>query len=97
MVEIITSKKEKIKRNEHENWLLLRHQVVIMPKGRFAKHSGSICYAPINIADNVDILPHGAKSNSLEVVKLRCKVWVFWGHGVMGILNLSNLNWFIKL
>ena len=53
---------------------MIRHQVVIMPKGRFAKLSGSICYVPINIADNVDILPHGAKSNSLEVVKLRYKL-----------------------
>ena len=45
-----------------------------MPRGRFAKLSGSICYVPIDVVDIVDILPHGADSNGLEVVKLTCKL-----------------------
>lgn len=47
---------------------------IIMVKGRFAKFSGSICYSPIDTADIVEILPSGADSNDLEVVKLRCKL-----------------------
>ena len=47
---------------------------IIMVKGRFAKFSGSICYTPIDTVDIVEILPSGADSNDLEVVKLRCKL-----------------------
>ena len=45
-----------------------------MPKGRFPKLKGSICNITIDLADITNVLPHGADSNSLAVVKLKRKL-----------------------
>ena len=45
-----------------------------MPKGQFPKLKGSICSIPVNTSDIINILPHGADSNSLVVVKLKSKL-----------------------
>ena len=50
-----------------------------MPKGKFPKIKGSICNVPIDTADIVNVLPHGADSNDLIVVKLKCKL-CYRGH-----------------
>ena len=45
-----------------------------MPKGRFPKLKGSICNITIDLADITNVLPHGADSKSLAVVKLKRKL-----------------------
>ena len=50
-----------------------------MPKGKFPKLKGSICNVPIDTADIVNVLPRGADSNGLVVVKLKCKL-CYRGH-----------------
>ena len=45
-----------------------------MPKGQFPKLKGSICSIPVNTSDIINVLPHGADSNSLVVVKLKSKL-----------------------
>ena len=49
---------------------ILFKKVIIMPKGKFPKLKGSICNVPIDTADMVNVLPRGADSNGLVVVKL---------------------------
>ena len=52
-----------------------------MAKGRFPKLKGSICNVPIHANENASILPHGADSNGLAIVKFlkklsfRCHVY----------------------
>ena len=50
-----------------------------MPKGKFPKMKGSICNVPIDTAETVNVLPHGADSNGLIVVKLKRKL-CYRGH-----------------
>ena len=45
-----------------------------MPKGRFQELEGIICNIPIDLADITNVLPHGADSNGLVVVKLKRKL-----------------------
>ena len=52
---------------------ILFKKVTIMPKGKFPKMKGSICNVPIDTTETVNILPHGADSNGLIVVKLKRK------------------------
>ena len=53
---------------------ILFKKVSIMPKGRFPKLKGSICNIPIDLADITNVLPYGADSNGLVVVKLKRKL-----------------------
>ena len=50
-----------------------------MPKGQFPKIKGSICNVPIDTADITNVLPRGADSNGLVMVKLKRKL-SFRGH-----------------
>ena len=50
-----------------------------MPKGEFPKLKGSICNVPSNTADIVNILPRGADSNGLVMLKLKGKL-CYRGH-----------------
>ena len=45
-----------------------------MPKGRFPKFKGSIFNVAIDTAEVVNVLPYGADSNGVVVVKLKRKV-----------------------
>ena len=45
-----------------------------MPKGSFPKLKGSICNIQVHTSDIIDLLPHGADSNGLVVVKLKQKL-----------------------
>ena len=45
-----------------------------MSKGQFPKLKGSICNTPVNTSDIINVLPHGADSNGLVVVKLKRKL-----------------------
>ena len=45
-----------------------------MPKGNFPKLKGSICNVPIDTVDISDVLPRGADSNGLVVIKLKRKL-----------------------
>ena len=73
---------------------------VIAPKGKFLKLKGSICNVPIDTADIVNVLPRGADSNGLVVVKLsyftevkhKLNVNVGYVTEVMLILNLYDTN-----
>ena len=58
---------------------ILFKKVTIMPKGKFPKMKGSICNVPIDTAETVNVLPHGADSNGLIVVKLKSKL-CYRGH-----------------
>ena len=49
-------------------------KISIMPKGRFPKLKGIICNIPIDLADITNVLPHGADSNGIAVVKLKVKL-----------------------
>ena len=53
---------------------ILFKKVSIMPKGRFPKLKGSICNIPIETAEVTNVLPRGADSNGLIVVKLKRKL-----------------------
>ena len=44
-----------------------------MPKGRFLKLKEIICNIPIKVANIANVLPRGANSNGLIVVKLKLK------------------------
>ena len=50
-----------------------------MSKGQFPKLKGSICNTPVNTADIINVLPHGADSNGLVVAKLKRKL-SYHGH-----------------
>ena len=58
---------------------ILFRKVAIMPKGRFLKLKGSIRNIPIHVNEITNILPHGANSNGLVIVKLKRKL-SFRGH-----------------
>ena len=53
---------------------ILFKKIAIMPKGQFPKLKGSICNIPVNASDIINVLPHGADSNGLVVVKLKQKL-----------------------
>ena len=58
---------------------LLFKKIVIMPKGQAPKLKGAICNVPLQ-ADNVcNILPRGADSNGIVMVKLKRKL-MYRGH-----------------
>ena len=42
-----------------------------MLKGQLPKLKGSICNIPVHTSDIIDVIPHGADSNGLIVVKLK--------------------------
>ena len=79
---------------------VLSKKVTIMLKGQFPKLKGSICNVPIDTADIVNVLPRGADSNGLVVVKLsyftevkhELNVNVGYVTEVMLILNLYDQN-----
>ena len=65
-------------------WVLISRRILfkkraIMPKGQFPKLKGSNCSIPVNTSDIINVLPHGADSNSLVVVKLKSKL-SYLGH-----------------
>ena len=53
---------------------ILFKKVSTMPKGKFAKVKGSICNIPIESDDITNVLPLGADSNGLLIVKLKRKL-----------------------
>ena len=53
---------------------MLLKKVSIMPKGKFPKLKGSICNIPIESDDITNVLPLGADSNGLLIVKLKRKL-----------------------
>ena len=53
---------------------ILFKKVTIMPKGNFPELKGSICNVPIDTVDISDLLPRGADSNDLVVIKLKRKL-----------------------
>ena len=53
---------------------ILFKKVSILPKGRFLKQQGSICNIPIESDHITNVLPRGADSNLLLVVKLKRKL-----------------------
>ena len=58
---------------------ILFKKVTVTPKGQFPKLKGPICNIPIYISDITNILPHGADSSGLIMVKLKRKLG-FRGH-----------------
>ena len=42
-----------------------------MLKRQLPKLKGSICNIPVHTSDIIDVIPHGADSNGLIVVKLK--------------------------
>ena len=50
-----------------------------MPKGQTPKIKGSICNVPIDTNDVTNILPRGADSNGIIMIKLKRKL-SFRGH-----------------
>ena len=52
---------------------------VTMPKGQSPKLKGSICNVSIDTRDITDVLPRGADSNGIVMVKLKRKL-MFHGH-----------------
>ena len=50
-----------------------------MPKGQTPKLKGSICNVPIDTNDVTNILPRGADSNGIIMIKLKRKL-SFRGH-----------------
>ena len=53
---------------------IVSNKVTIIPKGRFPKLKGSIYNLPIDTADIVDVISHGAESSDLKLIKLNCKL-----------------------
>ena len=49
-----------------------------MPKGRFLKLKGFICNITILVNEITNILPHGADSNGLAILKLKTKIELSW-------------------
>ena len=58
---------------------VLFKKVTIMPKGQFPKLEGAICNIPVDTSDITNVLPHGAESSGLIMVKLKRKL-SFQGH-----------------
>ena len=52
---------------------ILFKKVTIMPKAQFPKLKGAICSIPIDTSDITNVLPHGAHSSGLIMVKLKRK------------------------
>ena len=50
---------------------VLFNKIAIMLKGQLPKLKGSICNIPVHTSDIIDVIPHGADSNGLIVVKLK--------------------------
>ena len=57
---------------------ILFKKVAIMPKGRFLKLKGFICNITILVNEITNILPHGADSNGLAILKLKTKIELSW-------------------
>ena len=70
---------------------ILFKKVTIMPKGRFPKLKGSICNIPIETDNITNILPHGADSNGLVVVKLKRKM-SYRGHVYFEAVRPESLH-----
>ena len=45
-----------------------------MPKGKFPKMKGSICNVPIDTAETVNVLPHGADSGKPYCGKTKTQI-----------------------
>ena len=58
---------------------MLFRKVTIMPKGQSPKVKSAICNIPVETDDVVSILPRGADSNGLIMVKLKKKI-IYRGH-----------------
>ena len=58
---------------------ILFKKITIMPKGQTPKLKGSICNVPIDTNDVTNILPRGADSNGIIMIKLKRKL-SFRGH-----------------
>ena len=70
---------------------ILFKQIAIMPKGRFPKLKGSICNISIHVNEITNILPHGADSNGLVIVKLKRKL-SFRGHVYFETVCPESIN-----
>ena len=70
---------------------ILFKKIAIMPKGRFPKLRGSICNIPIHVNETTNILPHGADSNGLVIVKLKRKL-SFRGHVYFEAVCPESIN-----
>ena len=70
---------------------ILFKKVTIMPKGNFPKLKGSICNVPIDTVDISDVLPRGADSNGLVVIKLKRKL-TYRGHVYFEAVRPELLN-----
>ena len=70
---------------------ILFRKVAIMPKGRFLKIKGSIRNIPIHVNEITNILPHGADSNDLVIVKLKRKL-SFRGHVYFEAVCPESIN-----
>ena len=58
---------------------ILFKKIVIMPKGQAAKLKGAICNVALDADDVCNILPRGADSNGIIMVKLKRKL-MYRGH-----------------
>ena len=70
---------------------ILFKKVTIIPKGNFPKLKGSICNLPIYTVDISDVLPHGADSNGLVVIKLKRKL-TYRGHVYFEAVRAELIN-----
>ena len=53
---------------------ILLKKVTIMPKSQFPKLKSAICNIAIDTSDITNVLPHGADSSGLIIVKLKRKL-----------------------
>ena len=73
--------------------IILFKKVSIIPEGRFPKPQGSICNIPIERDYITNILPSGADSNVLFVVKLKLKL-SYRGQNCATRINSLSFNLF---
>ena len=71
--------------------IILFKKVIIMPKSNFPKLKGSICNVPIDNVVISNVLPCGADSNSLVVIKLKPKL-SYKGHLYFEVVLPKLLN-----
>ena len=58
---------------------ILFSKVLVMPKGQFSKIKGAVCNVPVEAHSMCNILPRGADSNGLILLKLNKKL-SYHGH-----------------
>ena len=81
-------------------WVLISRKILfkkiaIMPEGLFPKLKGSICNISVNTSDIVNVLPHGADSNGLVVVKLKRKL-SYIGHVYLEAVGPDSIHMALK-